>query len=144
MYGGCATGLGEPSEPLACTNSHNFPANAKHELYGNHDEFGKTTKYEYTLTGQLATVTDPLRQTTTYQYDALNQLIEIKQDSDVSALDGDLEKVNQMNITRYERDLLGKEVVYGLMAQYITCNYTILAKSQLQYKVTFNHYSNSK
>ena len=55
-------------------------------------------------------MTDPLGHTTTYQYDALDQLIEVKQDSYVSGLDGDLEKVNQMNITRYERDLLGRVI----------------------------------
>ena len=55
-------------------------------------------------------MTDPLGQTTTYQYDALDQLIEVTQGGYVSGLDGDLEKVAQMNITRYERDLLGRVI----------------------------------
>ena len=60
------------------------------------DGLGNVTRYEYTLTGKLRRVIDPLGNETDYAYDPCDRLIEICQH-------GELDQ-----ITRYERDLSGQ------------------------------------
>ena len=63
------------------------------------DGEGNTTRYAYTLSGQLAKVTDALGNETEYQYDVCDRLIEIRQygvegslkdDTEVSGMDAEL------------------------------------------------------
>ena len=88
------------------------------------DGEGNTTRYAYTLSGQLAKVTDALGNETEYQYDVCDRLIEIRQygaegslkeNTEGSGMDADLleaEKQNGRNrlcqVTRYTRDLRGQ------------------------------------
>ena len=88
------------------------------------DGKGHTTRYAYTLSGQLLKVTDALGNETRYRYDACDRLTEIRQygaegslkgDTEVSGMDEALleaEKKNGRNrvchITRYTRDLRGQ------------------------------------
>lgn len=88
------------------------------------DGEGNTTRYAYTLSGQLAKVTDALGNETEYQYDVCDRLIEIRQygvegslkdDTEVSGMDAELLEAERQNgrnrqcqITRYTRDLRGQ------------------------------------
>ncbi len=88
------------------------------------DGEGNTTRYAYTLSGQLAKVTDALGNETEYQYDACDRLTEIRQygaegslkeDTEISGMDADFLEAERQNgrkrrcqITRYTRDLRGQ------------------------------------
>ena len=81
-------------------------------------------QYAYTLSGQLAKVTDALGNETEYRYDVCDRLIEIRQygaegilkeDTEVSGMDAKLLEAERQNgrkrlcqITRYTRDLRGQ------------------------------------
>ena len=88
------------------------------------DGEGNTTRYTYTLSGQLAKVTDALGNETEYQYDVCDRLIEIRQygaegslkeEAEASGMDAELLEAERQNgrkrlcqITRYTRDLRGQ------------------------------------
>ena len=88
------------------------------------DGEGNTTWYAYTLSGQLAKVTDALGNETEYRYDVCDRLIEIRQygaegslkgDTEVSGMDAEFLEAERQNgrkrlcqITRYTRDLRGQ------------------------------------
>ena len=81
-------------------------------------------QYAYTLSGQLAKVTDALGNETEYRYDVCDRLIEIRQygaegilkeDTEVSGMDAKPLEAERQNgrkrlcqITRYTRDLRGQ------------------------------------
>ena len=55
------------------------------------DGKGHTTRYAYTLSGQLLKVTDALGNETRYRYDACDRLTEIRQYGAEGSLKGDTE-----------------------------------------------------